>query len=77
MEEVQFAEREVIKHVQRLSFPDVIRTMQRISSLAPSNFRVKEPKDASLHAQTASIIGRRRNPKSWRATRKFLNHVLG
>jgi len=36
-EEVQFAEREVIKHVQRKSFPDVIRAMQLISSSKPSH----------------------------------------
>ena len=32
VEEVKYTEREIIKHVQRLLFPDVIKAMQRISS---------------------------------------------
>ena len=35
VEEVKYAEREVIKHVQRLSFPDVINAMQRIDPSKP------------------------------------------
>ena len=50
VEEVQFAEREVIKHVQRLSFPDVIRTMQRISSSKPLRQVTSELKNQKIAA---------------------------
>ena len=50
VEEVQFAEREVIKHVQRLSFSDVIRTMQRISSSKPSRKATSELKCLKMPA---------------------------
>ena len=32
---LKYAEREIIKHVQRLLFPDVLKAMQRISSSKP------------------------------------------
>ena len=35
VEEVQYAEREAIKHVQKLLFADVINAMQRITSSKP------------------------------------------
>jgi hypothetical protein len=50
MEGVQFAEREVIKYVQRLSFPDVIRAMQRISSSKPSCQVTSELKNLKMPA---------------------------
>jgi len=50
LEEVQFAERDVIKHVQRLLFPDVIRTMQRISSSKPACLVTSKLKNQKMPA---------------------------
>jgi len=50
VEEVQFAERKVVKHVQRLSFPDVISAMQRISSSKPSCKVTSELKSLKMPA---------------------------
>jgi len=48
VEEVQYAEREVVKHVQRLSFPDVISAMQRISSSRSSRKVTSELKSLKM-----------------------------
>ena len=50
VDEVQGAEKEVIKHVQRLSFPEVIQAMQRISSLKPSRQLTSELKNLNIPA---------------------------
>ena len=48
VDEVQRAEKEVIKHVQRLSFPEVIQAMQRTSSLKPSRQLTSELKNLNI-----------------------------
>jgi len=50
VEEVQFAEREVVKHEQRLTFPDVISAMQKISSSKPSRKVTSELKSLKMPA---------------------------
>ena len=50
VEEVKCAEREVIKHVQRLFFPDVIKAMQRISSSKPPRQVASELKSFKIPA---------------------------
>ena len=50
VEDVLYAEREVIKHVQRLLFPDVLKTMQRISSSKPPRQVASERKNLTIAA---------------------------
>ena len=50
VDEVQRGEKEVIKHVQRLSFPEVIQAMQRTSSLKPSRQLTSELKNLNIPA---------------------------
>ena len=50
VDEVQRAEKEVMKHVQRLSFPEVIQAMQRTSSLKPSRQLTSELKNLNIAA---------------------------
>jgi len=50
VEKVQHAEREVIKHVQRLLFPDVIKAMQKISSSKSSRQVTSKLKNLKITA---------------------------
>ena len=50
VDKVQRAEREVVGHVQRLSFPEVIQAMQKIRSLMPSHQLTSELKNLKIPA---------------------------
>ena len=50
VEKVKYAEREVIKHLQRLFFPDVVTAMQRISSPKPPRQVASELKSFKIPA---------------------------
>ena len=78
VDEMKEAEKEIIKHTQRISFPEVIQALQRIGSLqqlASGNFRAEEPKDGWAYTQTSSVAGRDGNSKSWRTTGKRSNRL--
>ena len=55
VDEVQRAEREVVRHVQRLSFPEVIQAMQRIRSLKPSRQLTSELKNLKIPAHIRKL----------------------
>ncbi|PFX17955.1 hypothetical protein AWC38_SpisGene17711 [Stylophora pistillata] len=55
VEELQSAEREVIKHVQRLSFPEVIQAIQTIGSSKPSRRVTSELKDLKIPAHMRKL----------------------
>ena len=77
VKEVQYAEREVIKHVQKLLFADVINAMQRVSPSKPPRQVASELKKLKIPAYMRklhpALFGRRWNPKSGREAGKCLN----
>ncbi|XP_078372656.1 uncharacterized protein LOC144656297 [Oculina patagonica] len=55
VDEVQGAEREIIKHVQRCSFPDVIQAMHRTSSLKSSRQLTSQLKNLKIPAHMCKL----------------------
>ena len=70
VDEMKEAERAIIRHTQRISFPEVIQALEKIVSLQHSRQATSELKNLKMtsHTQTSSVVGRDGNCKSWGTT---------